>query len=87
MTDAQATLSGRLTPVVRRPVARLPSGRSVLGLADAVVLNDPITGQGSNTAAKSADVYLRDILARGELTSTRAGCRTPPSERGNTKEQ
>ena len=54
VTDAQATLSGRLTPVVRRPVARLPSGRPVLGLADAVVLNDPITGQGSNTAAKSA---------------------------------
>ena len=67
VTDAQATLCGRLTPVVRRPVARLPSGRPVLGLADAVVLNDPITGQGSNTAAKSADVYLRDILARGEL--------------------
>ncbi len=71
VTDAQATLSGRLTPVVRRPVSRLPSGRPVLGLADAVVLNDPITGQGSNTAAKSADIYLREILARGQLTIRR----------------
>jgi 2-polyprenyl-6-methoxyphenol hydroxylase-like FAD-dependent oxidoreductase len=67
LTDAQATLSGRFAPVVRRPTARLPSGRSVLGLADAVVLNDPITGQGSNTAGKSADIYLREILARGPL--------------------
>jgi flavin-dependent dehydrogenase len=67
LTDDQATLSGRFVPVVRRPTARLPSGRPILGLADAVVLNDPITGQGSNTAAKSADIYLHEILGRGSL--------------------
>ncbi len=65
LTDANGILAGRLTPVVRKPVGRLPSGRAVLGLADAVVLNDPITGQGSNNAAKAAAVYLAAILERG----------------------
>lgn len=50
---------------MRKPIARLPSGASVLGIADAVVLNDPITGQGSNNAAKAARVYLRRILEHG----------------------
>ncbi len=31
----------------------------MLGLGDAVVLNDPITGQGSNNAAKAADILPR----------------------------
>jgi flavin reductase (DIM6/NTAB) family NADH-FMN oxidoreductase RutF len=66
LTDNQGTLTGSLTPVVRRPVASLPSGRNVLGLADAVVLNDPITGQGSNNAAKAADIYLKCIIERGD---------------------
>lgn len=35
-------------------------------MADVVVLNDPITGQGSNNAAKCAAAYLEGILAHGE---------------------
>ncbi|MFC7532469.1 styrene monooxygenase/indole monooxygenase family protein [Actinoplanes sp. GCM10030250] len=66
LTDAKATLHGRYTPTVRRPVAHLPSGGAVLGMADVVVANDPITGQGSNTAAKCADAYRRAILDRGD---------------------
>jgi len=66
LTDANGILTGSFTPVVRKPVATLPSGRKVLGLADAVVLNDPITGQGSNNAAKCADIYLQSILEHGE---------------------
>jgi 2-polyprenyl-6-methoxyphenol hydroxylase-like FAD-dependent oxidoreductase len=66
LTDARATLAGRFTPTVRHPVAELPSGRPVLGMADAVVANDPITGQGSNAAAKCAAGYLDAVLARGE---------------------
>lgn len=65
LTDDNGILRGRLTPTVRRPVANLPSGASVLGLADAVVLNDPITGQGSNNAAKAASFYLDSIVRRG----------------------
>jgi hypothetical protein len=66
LTDARPTLHGRYTPTVRRPVAHLPGGGAVLGMADVVIANDPITGQGSNTAAKCADAYLRAILAHGD---------------------
>ncbi|MEU4833618.1 styrene monooxygenase/indole monooxygenase family protein [Streptosporangium sp. NPDC023615] len=66
LTDEGGTLSGRFTPVVRRPVATLPSGAAVLGVADVVVLNDPITGQGANNAAKCAASYLASILEHGE---------------------
>ncbi|MFG3441303.1 styrene monooxygenase/indole monooxygenase family protein [Nonomuraea sp. NPDC047897] len=66
LTDADAVLTGRFSPTVRRPVAVLPSGAPVLGVADVVVLNDPITGQGSNNAARCAATYLRAILDRGE---------------------
>jgi 2-polyprenyl-6-methoxyphenol hydroxylase-like FAD-dependent oxidoreductase len=66
LADAHPTLAGRLTPTVRRPVAHLPGGGVALGMADVVVLNDPITGQGSNTAAKCAAAYLAAILARGD---------------------
>jgi flavin reductase (DIM6/NTAB) family NADH-FMN oxidoreductase RutF len=66
LTDENGILTGSFTPVVRKPVATLPSGRKVLGLADAVVLNDPITGQGSNNAAKCADIYLQSILEQSE---------------------
>jgi flavin reductase (DIM6/NTAB) family NADH-FMN oxidoreductase RutF len=66
LTDDNGVLRGRLTPTVRKPVAMLPSGRAVLGMADAIVLNDPITGQGSNNAAKSAAHYLDSILKHGQ---------------------
>ncbi len=66
LTDDMGILAGRFAPVVRRPVCKLPSGRAVLGMADVVVLNDPITGQGSNTASKAATVYMKSILERGK---------------------
>jgi hypothetical protein len=66
LTDPRATLTGGYTPMVRFPVGELPSGGAVLGMADVVVANDPITGQGSNNAAKCAAVYLDSIVARGD---------------------
>src|SRR6201994_1817764 len=66
LTDWGATLAGRYAPVVRYPVGALPSGGIVLGLADVVVANDPITGQGSNNASKCAAIYLDQILAHGD---------------------
>jgi hypothetical protein len=63
LTDAQATLRGMYPPVVRKPVAFLPSGRPVLGMADVVVLNDPITGEGANNAVKCAGLYIDEIVA------------------------
>ncbi|WP_416968469.1 styrene monooxygenase/indole monooxygenase family protein [Streptomyces sp. 4F14] len=66
LTDAGATLAGRYAPTVRNPVGQLPGGGLVLGVADVVVANDPITGQGSNSAAKCAASYLTSILDHGE---------------------
>jgi hypothetical protein len=62
LTDDNGILAGRFPPTVRNPVGVLPSGAVVLGLADVVVLNDPITGQGSNNASKCAASYLNSIL-------------------------
>jgi hypothetical protein len=71
LTDANGILSGRFAPAVRKPVLTLPSGKLVLGLGDAVMLNDPITGQGSGNATKAAKVYLDAIIAHGERAYTR----------------
>lgn len=66
LTDAGGTLAGRYAPTVRRPVGRLPSGGLVLGVGDVVVANDPVTGQGANSAAKCAASYLRSIVDHGD---------------------
>lgn len=66
LTDAGGTLAGRYAPTVRNPIGRLPGGGLVLGVADVVVANDPITGQGSNSASKCAASYLASILEHGE---------------------
>ena len=61
LTDPGGVLRSRFTPQVRMPVATLPSGRPVLGIGDAVVLNDPLTAQGANLAAHAATYYLDSI--------------------------
>lgn len=65
LTDDSGVLAGRFAPCVRKPIGRLPSGALILGMGDAVVLNDPVTGQGSNTASKCAKIYMESILNRG----------------------
>ncbi|MFC7050986.1 styrene monooxygenase/indole monooxygenase family protein [Emcibacter nanhaiensis] len=62
LTDDNARLTGRFPPTVRKPIGYLPSGQIVLGIADAICLNDPITGQGSNNASKAAAIYLKRIV-------------------------
>lgn len=62
LADLKAALIGGYTPVIKHPTYQLPCGKFVLGIGDAVVLNDPIAGQGANNAAKAADIYLREIL-------------------------
>jgi hypothetical protein len=65
LTDNRGILAGRFPPTVRQPICRLSSGGLALGMADVVATNDPITGQGSNTASKAASIYLKRILERG----------------------
>ena len=66
LTDDMGVLTGRFPPTVRKPICQLPSGALTLGMADAVLLNDPITGQGSNTASKAAKLYMDRILEQGD---------------------
>lgn len=66
LNDPGAGLRGRINPVVRSAVGTLPSGRSIMGMGDAIMLNDSLTGQGSNNATLAADHYARAIDARGE---------------------
>jgi hypothetical protein len=71
LTDANGILAGSFAPTVRKPVMTLPSGNLVFGLGDAVLLNDPITGQGSGNATKAAKIYLNAIVAHGTQAYTR----------------
>ena len=66
LADDRASLHGRYTPTVRRPVATLPGGGLALGIGDLLIANDPLTGQGANTAARAAAYYLRAIVDRGD---------------------
>ncbi|MGW1680845.1 styrene monooxygenase/indole monooxygenase family protein [Saccharopolyspora sp. NPDC002376] len=63
LTDERAALAGAITPTVRHPVAVLPSGRAVLGLGDAVVVNDPLTAPGVNSAVTAAAMHAEAINA------------------------
>ncbi len=76
LTDPNGILSGKITPMVRKPVLTLPSGRKVMGMGDAVLVNDPITGQGSNNATKGAGAYYEAIVARGALPFDEAWMRS-----------
>lgn len=69
-TDALGNLYGAVTPIVRYPVARLDGGCHALGIGDTVVINDPITGQGSNNATRAAARYLRAIIEHGDAAFT-----------------
>ena len=64
LTDDLGILSGRFPPTIRKPVMQLSAGGVAMGIADAVCLNDPITGQGSCNAAKFAKVVYDAVLNR-----------------------
>ncbi|NER30524.1 MAG: oxygenase [Symploca sp. SIO1C4] len=65
LTDELAWLRGVITPTVRQPVGRLPDGARVMGIGDAVILNDPIAGQGANNATKMAHLVVQRIIDHG----------------------
>ena len=64
-TDTQSTLVGRFAPTRRCPAATLDNGATVLAAGDVVALNDPLTGQGANNAARCAALYVDRISRRG----------------------
>ncbi|QLE55973.1 styrene monooxygenase/indole monooxygenase family protein [Nostoc sp. TCL26-01] len=65
LADEQAWINGAITPTVRHPIGRLPSGAIVMGIGDAVILQDPLTGQGANSATKMAHLVKQQIIEHG----------------------
>lgn len=66
ISDELGWLVGSVTPVVRKPVGRLPSGKLVVPLGDTAMTMDPIAGQGANNGNKMARNLVDSIVARGD---------------------
>ncbi len=62
LTDEKAVIHGEFTPEIREPIATIKPGKAIFGLGDAVMLNDPITGQGGNNATRSVQIVFDEIL-------------------------
>jgi hypothetical protein len=60
LADPDGWLVGSVTPTVREPVGRLPSGRVVMPIGDTAISLDPITGQGANLGNK----LVRHVVAK-----------------------
>ncbi|HEX7151544.1 MAG TPA: styrene monooxygenase/indole monooxygenase family protein [Thermoanaerobaculia bacterium] len=67
LADPNGWLVGRVTPLVRRPVGTLPSGRIVAALGDTAISYDPIAAQGANSCVKQARHLVASVVARGAL--------------------
>ncbi len=66
LVDKDEWVCGAITPVVKKPVGKLPSGRVVMALGDMVILNDPILAQGLNGASKLAHHVAQAITQSKE---------------------
>ncbi len=70
LTDANAAFCRTSTPTVRQPVARMPSGGWVLGMADAVIHTDARSVQQVSNSALCAHTYFEAIREHGEAEFT-----------------
>lgn len=66
LADEHGWLLGSVTPTVRSPVGRLPSGRVVTAVGDTAVTLDPVGGQGANSGNKMAQNLVESVIARGD---------------------
>jgi len=66
LADPHGWLVGAVTPTVRDPVGKLPSGRVVTGVGDTLMLFDPIGGQGANHGTRMARHLVAAVNARGD---------------------
>jgi hypothetical protein len=66
VSDELGWLVGSVTPSVRSPVGRLPSGRAVMALGDTAMAVDPIAGQGANNGNKMARTVVERLAAHGD---------------------
>lgn len=63
LADPDGFLVGAVTPAVRAPVGRLPSGRAVMPLGDTAISLDPLGGQGANLGNKLARHLVAAVAA------------------------
>ncbi|HEX2690149.1 MAG TPA: styrene monooxygenase/indole monooxygenase family protein [Kofleriaceae bacterium] len=63
LADPEGWLVGSVTPTVREPVGRLPSGRIVMPIGDSAISLDPIAGQGANLGNKLARHIVAAVAA------------------------
>jgi hypothetical protein len=68
LADPNAWQIGEITPTVREPVGRLPSGRLVMPLGDAAMSLDPIAAQGANLGNKQVCHLVATIASNPEAT-------------------
>ena len=68
LADPDGWLVGSVTPTVREPVGRLPSGRVVMPLGDTAISLDPIGGQGANLGNKLARHIVAAVAAAPDVT-------------------
>jgi hypothetical protein len=66
LADELGWLAGSITPTVRRPVGRLPSGRCVTCIGDTAVHFDPLAAQGANNGTKMARHLVAQVVAHGD---------------------
>src|SRR6185295_1499416 len=66
LADPRGWLVGAVTPTVRDPVGKLPSGRVVTGVGDTLMVFDPIGGQGANNGTRMAKHLVTAVNARGD---------------------
>ncbi|HEX2690150.1 MAG TPA: styrene monooxygenase/indole monooxygenase family protein [Kofleriaceae bacterium] len=63
LADPDGWLVGGVTPTVREPVGRLPSGRVVMPIGDTAISVDPLAGQGANLGNKFARHLAATVAA------------------------
>jgi 2-polyprenyl-6-methoxyphenol hydroxylase-like FAD-dependent oxidoreductase len=68
LADPNGWQIGEVTPTVREPVGRLPSGRVVMPLGDAAMSLDPIAAQGANLGNKQVCHLTAAIASDPEAT-------------------
>jgi hypothetical protein len=66
LADPHGWLVGAITPTVRNPVGKLPSGRVVTGVGDTLIHFDPIGGQGANNGSRMSKHLVAAINERGD---------------------
>ncbi len=66
LSDPNGWLTGEITPTIRKPVGKLPSGRVITFVGDAGMAFDPIGAQGANNGNKMARHITQAVVSRGD---------------------